>query len=370
MTRIISDMMTIEQIGLAKLFLWNEAERIQTWPEAFGNLEEGREYSRRELAEEVFGLVYRSPKDGRPIRGDLMGNCFGFAKVSEEKVVIHGVNAFRITGRDRYLPNREAIEIGEAYKKGDEDRWTVPLARQIARFEVRTRLMLYLLGKGGGCLTFETPEFFALPTVRAKLVRDGETVALFENNCAEFNNLLREHRAAALGPWWERELGDADCRVSPDFRYTGMLKGLPSTNNLNSNIKGGLFLMKYLGVLESRMDGWTVCNEKALVILGEEIARDFVETETAGGDSSLANLKQLVSRMRDNDGFVIASRLAKSWAAQNGVSANDAEEAFDRFMREQTWNGAVRITARHRGQPRHGRGLFGDDGARKIRIEI
>lgn len=50
-------MKTVKKIGLAKLSLWNETERIQTYPEAFAKLEKGRIYTRRELAEKVSGLI-------------------------------------------------------------------------------------------------------------------------------------------------------------------------------------------------------------------------------------------------------------------------------------------------------------------------
>jgi len=70
-------MKIIKKIGLAKLFLWQEAERIQTRPEVFANLEQGRTYTRRELAEKVFGLFYKSGDGGEPIPKDVMNNCYG-----------------------------------------------------------------------------------------------------------------------------------------------------------------------------------------------------------------------------------------------------------------------------------------------------
>jgi hypothetical protein len=39
-------------------------------------------------------------------------------------------------------------------------------------------------------------------------------------------------------------------------------------------------------------------------------------------------------------------------------------------MRHQIYQGRVRILETHAGQPRLGRGLFGDDMARKIRFDL
>ncbi len=115
-------MKIIKKIGLAKLFLWQEAERIQTWPEAFANLEQGRTYTRKELAEKVFRLFYKAPESKRLVRGDQMNNCFGFRPVSDDKAVIHGVNVIRETNRDRYRPSQDALTIGKAWLKGETEK--------------------------------------------------------------------------------------------------------------------------------------------------------------------------------------------------------------------------------------------------------
>lgn len=382
-------MKSLKKIGLAKLFLWSEAERIQAYPEAFANLDGSRLYTGHELAIEVFGLVekreggstQRNPKGSAPgplktglyHREDPLKNCFGLDPLSDGKVVIRGINCLRKAGKDRFKATEEALAIGQGYKIGkDQDAWAVPLARQIARFEVRTRLFLDLLGREGCCLTFPAQDLFALPSVKARLIRGDESLAPFENQGEEFNRLLQKHRQVALGPWWRGELEHAGYQIDEAFRFEGIQGGPPPTNKLNSNIKASLFLMKYLGVLESRKGGWMVCPERAIEVLGEAIANDFIEAKgmTMQGHSPLSILKSLAGEIRDEGGFVIVSRLARSWASRNGVSSQKAQEAFDQFMREQIYEGTVRIAARHEGQPRHGRGLFGEERMRKIKLEF
>ncbi|QTA78419.1 Uncharacterized protein dnl_06400 [Desulfonema limicola] len=365
-------MKIIKKIGLSKLFLWQEAERIQTWPEAFASLEPGQSYTRRDLAEKIFGLVYKSSEISEPIRKDVMNNCFGFSPVSHEKIVIHGINAFKETGSDRFKPAQEALDIGKSFAKGNEELWTIPLASLIAKFEVRTRLMLYLLGKGGWKIAFENPEFFAYPSVRARLICEDEVIEPFKLGGKGFNRLLHQYRHAALGSFWSRKLINAGYEIADDFVFEAVRQGQPSTNKLNSSIKGSLFLMKYLGILETNGHEWKLCNQKALQILGKTIAEEFLDIseEPLVQDTPLLILKKLTAQSQDSEGFVIVSRLAGSWAAQTGIGSHNAAESFDHFIREQIYKDVIRITSRHQGQPRHGRGLFGDDNARKLKIEF
>jgi hypothetical protein len=48
----------VQSVGLSKLFLWSEAERCHTVPAALAKATPGREYTKREIAEELFGLRF------------------------------------------------------------------------------------------------------------------------------------------------------------------------------------------------------------------------------------------------------------------------------------------------------------------------
>lgn len=365
------DPVILTKIGLSKLFLWPEAERIQTYPEALAGLVEGRAYSKYEIATEIFRLIYVEERKGKAVREHQILNCFGMDASRPGKVAIRGINCLRQIGKDQYEATEEALRIGEAYRDRDEIAWATLLARQVARYEIRTRLILYLIGDGGWRLEFDRPDFFALPSINARLVRDGEMIALFQNQSKAFNRLLQENARISLGPWWKAELAQAGYLLADDFCFQGMREQAPPVNKLNSNIKPGLFLMKYLGVLQSHRGGWIVSGDKAVEVLGKAIANDFV---TAGGlesqKSELSILRELVESSQDSERFVVVSQIARNWATQNRIPIYEAEEAFDRFVREQLYKGNLRVVERHQGQPRHGRGLFGDSGARKIKLEL
>ena len=365
-------MKTINQIGLNKLFLWREAERIQTLPEAFSRIEQNKIYSRRELASLVFRLSYKNDKNAHPIRGEVLRNLFGLNPSGSEKLNIIGFNAFERVATDQYKPRKETICIGAAYRSAkDEDEWIFPFARLLCRFEVRTRLMLHLIGKAGYCLMFKTPAFFANPSSSACLEKEDESIVLFGREKVRFNNLLQEYRQVALGHWWKNEIRDAGYEINPDFKFVGMRADYPSMDKLNSTFKCSLFLFKYLGVLESRYGGWVIYPKRAIEVLGKELAGDFIEDLPENKDESKAEaLKKLFSDIKASDGFVIVSALAKNWARLNGFDIKKAELKLDELMRELLYEGKVIIVARHQGQPRHGRGLFGDDSARKIKIKF
>lgn len=367
-----SDSNLIKRVGLAKLFLWPEAERIQTYPEAFANLRPERVYTRQEVVTEVFGLVYKDAQTGQPVRGSHIENCFGLEPVFGKKVVIRGLNALRQIGPGQYVATEAALQIGQGYRtETDEDDWLIPLAQQLARFEVRTRLLLYLLGRGGWSLTFASPVFYAYPSVRARLERAGESLALFQDKAAAFNRLLHLHSHVALGPWWAMELAGLGYELDEDFCFESIPGGAPSTNKLSSALKSSLFLFKYLGILESVDGGWAVNQTRAVDLLGAEIVIDLVEVpQNNNQDSPLALLKQLAGELQDDSGLVVVSHLARRWAGRNHIAPDEADIVFDQFLRQQLYDGAVRVTLRHQGQPRHGRGLFGEETARKIKLEF
>jgi hypothetical protein len=368
----MDEIKTLRKIGLAKLFLWSEAERIQTYPEAFVNLAPDRKYTKRMLATEVFNLVYAQHDKSRPMRSDQIRNLIGLAQLSDEKVVIRGINLFSVDNGKYFEAKDEAIELGQAYRSDKNgEAWSIHLARQIAKYEVRTRLLLYLIGIGGWRMIFPDVEFFSLPSLKTTLEKDRDIIPLFDNNSFAFNQLLQEHRFVALGPWWKAEIENLGYAIDDGFVFEGVRDELPATNKLNSNIKPGLFLMKYLGVIIQQSGGWSLSEEKAHQILGSAIADDFVCKEyQAATDSPLQILNEITKELEDNEGYIVVSRLAKEWAIRLKIPAYNSAQALDEFIREQLYEENIRILARNQGQPRHGRGLFGDDKARKVKLAV
>jgi len=359
----------ITNIGLNKLFLWMEAERLETFPEAFTKLAAGQTYSKEELVI-LYGLIYRGDdKSSHPVRSDFLRNFYGLEIISSTKVGIHGINALEEVEPGIYRPTQAAIAIGQAYRERDQALWMPALAQLIARYEVRTRLMLYLLGKGGGRLTFPKDEFFGPRSGGAQVtLANGASVALFVEQARGFNELLQKYRWQALGPFWTEEITNKGYEIAHDFCFEGLRDPQPSANKLNSRIKCSLFLFKYLDVLISQGGEWILNPGQATTVLGEEIAQDFVNIEF--DHSPLQRLQTWQTELKDTLGFVVIADLVKRWAEYKLLPISQAEVEFDAWVRQQIYHARIRVLEPHAGQPRLGRGLFGDETARKIRFEI
>ncbi len=362
----------ITRIGLNKLFLWMEAERLESYPEAFARLQAGQKYTKEMLIKEVYGLIYNEKGDSNhPVRSDFMRNLFGLEIAGPEKVSIRGINALREIEPKIFTPTPMALEIGQAYLRRDELSWLQGLARMIARYEVRTRLMLYLLGKGEGRLVFPNEEFFGFASSHAELLQSEKRIALFAEDAKAFNALLQEHRSVAMGRWWTDLIYSEGLEIAPEFGFEGLREPTPPTNKLNSRLKISLFLMKYLGIIQNQGGEWTVKPIRMLEVLGPEIAQDFVLIdEISQTPNPLEWVKEWQSATQDEAGFIVVSELVKQWAERMNIPLSQAEVELDDWMREQSYHGRVRIIEMNQGQPRHGRGLYGDDGARKIKFEI
>lgn len=362
----------INRIGLNKLFLWMEAERLESYPEAFSKLHASQKYTKEMLIESVYGLIYNEKAvSNQPVRSDFMRNLFGLEIAGPEKVSIRGINALREIEPKIFTPTPMALEIGQAYQLRDEPGWLQGLAKMIARYEVRTRLMLYLLGKGECRLVFPNEAFFGFQSNRATLFQSDKRDSLFAEGAKAFNALLQEHRTVALGRWWADVIHAEGLEIAPEFVFEGLRDPTPPTNKLNSRLKISLFLMKYLGIIQNQGGEWTVSPIRMLEVLDSEIAQDFISVDEIS--QSLAPvewIKTWQSAAQDEAGFIVVNALVRKWAEYKNISLPQAESELDGWMREQSYQGSVRIIAMHPGQPRLGRGLYGDDGARKIKFEI
>ena len=360
------DAMIVKKIGLAKLYLWMEAARIESYPEAFALMKADTIYTKKTLALDALGLL--PLETGKFVREDFLNNMFGLAKMNNEKVSIRGINALREVAPGQYEVDPLALEIGQAYRQKDKDAWLSGFTKMIACFEVRTRVLLYLLGKGGCELVFPEGDFFGPRAVRGVLVTPYQKIAIFMDNHKKFNELLQEYRWVALGPWWEKEITALGMGIAEDFRFEGLREKDPPTNVLSTRLKVSLFLMKHQGIIESQQGGWVVNPVRATSILGEEIAQDFVKVEF--DRSPIQHLQDWQSNLQDELGYVVVSELVQRWKEYKSISINEAEIEFDNWIRQQIYHGRIRILETHAGQPRLGRGLNGVETARKIRFEI
>lgn len=207
--------------------------------------------------------------------------------------------------------------------------------------------------------------------MKTVLEKEGKTIQIFGNNGINFNKLLQEHRHISLGPWWKAEIESFGFAIHEDFIFEGIREGPPATNYINSNIKPSLFLMKYLGLIVLKSGGWGLSDKDAERILGAGIAEGFIDSNQPFPQRPpLEILMEAAMALQDDEGYIIVSRLARDWAVGMHIPAYNAAQEFDEFIRKQLYEENIKILARHQGQPRHGRGLFGDDKARKVKLSL
>jgi hypothetical protein len=377
----------IARLGLTKLFLWSEAERFQTYPQAMARLVPGRTYTRRQVAGQLMQLAYEQGKD-KPIRESQTYNLFGFVQVGPDKLLIKGINLLhRVTphgphnvsgltvweqASDEWVPTEAALQMGEAYRLSPGDlRWKHLLAGQLARYEPRTRVLLHLLSHGHA-LRFGSPGYFAGNTQRAQLVGEN-TYALFGEQGAAFNRILFDHAEVAIGPWWREEIEAAGFELAEDYKLEGAMNRPPSTNKVNSALKTALYVFYALDILVEEDGFWFVDADALARHLSPETASDLLGrayVHPLDLSDEWVRLSYVVDEMADERGFFVASEAAERWGELSDLPPGERLMAFDALIRRGIFDERVEVLDRHPGQPRMGRGLLDDDNMRMVKLRV
>lgn len=379
-------MTQIERLGLTKIFLWSEAERFQTYPQAMARLTPGRTYTRQQIGTELFGLTYT--RDRKPRRESLLSNLFGMLQIGRDKLLLRGINLFRrvtpngshrVSGMtvweqasDEWEPTQAALQMGDAYRQSPDDlRWKRLLAEQLARYEPHTRVLLHLLSHGHA-LRFESPGYFAGNTRRAQLMGE-ETYELFGEKGVAFNRLLFDHVEVAIGPWWREEIEVAGFELVEDYRLEGAMNRPPSTNHVNSALKTALYVFYALGILVSDDGAWSIDAEALAQHLNPETASDLLGkayVRPLDLSDEWVRLAYVVDELADERGFVVASEAAERWGELTNLPPGERVTAFDALTRRGIFEERIEVLDRHPGQPRMRRGLLDDDNMRMVKLRI
>jgi len=357
------------RVALPKLFLWSEAARIQEYPEAASRAEPGRVYSRTDLERVVFDIAPTMEFKGGAPRGkgtDGVVNTYGLER-GGSRYRINGINLFALVDTGLRATS-EGVELGKAFREAKADvEWTRILARQLLRREPRTRLVIGLCLAGWQLGVDALSE---IPTGILSLTSpQGETLEVAQRNCEGFNTLLQDNAELALGPLWRNDL-DALGESGP-VAWEGVQGGAPSTNDLPTALKKALTVFFHLRVFGGGPSVWGLdaggladaLSMQELTELGFEGAAPVQLSD----DHAFARaLRDCV----DIDGFLIVSRLAERFGTLLCVPEEDRAAVLDSYVRTAMYHDRLRVLDRHPGQPRMGRGLFGEPGARRVRVEF
>lgn len=356
------------RVALPKLFLWSEAARIQEYAKAASRAEPGRIYSRVDLERIVFDIAptmaYRS---GAP-RGkgtDGVINTYGLER-SGARSRINGINLFERVDKGLRVTG-EGIELGESFREAKADiQWVRVLARQLLRREPRTRLVMGLCLLGWQ-LGVEAPG--GIPTGALSLSSpQGETFEVAQRNCEGFNTLLRDNGELALGPLWRADLESLG--ESGPIVWEGVHGGSPSTNDLPTALKKSLAVFFQIRAFDGGPSVWgTDAGGLADALAVEDLAELGFKDAAPKQLTDDAAFARALRDCADAEGFFIVSQLAERFGELLCVPDEDRAAALDSYVRMAMYHDQLRVLDRHPGQPRMGRGLLGESGARRVRVE-
>jgi hypothetical protein len=357
------------RIALPKLFLWSEAARIQEYPEAAARAEPGRVYSRADLERIVFDIAPTMEFKGGAPRGkgtDGVINTYGIER-SGARYRINGINLFERADKGLRVTS-EGLELGKAFREAEADiDWSRVLAKQLLRREPRTRLVIGLC-LAGWQVGVEAPG--GIPMGGLSLTSPhGETLEFSQRNCDGFNALLIDNAELALGPCWRADL-EALGETGP-LVWEGVQGGTPSTNDLPTALKKALAVFFHIQAFDGGPADWGIDTGGLVDSLAME---DLVELGFEGAaPQRLSDDEAFARALRDcadAECVVIVSQLGERFGELLRVPDEDRVAVLDSYIRTAMYHDKLRVLDRHAGQPRMGRGLFGEPGARRVRIEF
>lgn len=357
------------RIALPKLFLWSEAARIQEFPEALSRAEANRSYSRVEIERELFDVAstlqfqHGAPRGSRT---DGIVNLYGIER-SGDRWRLNGLGLLeRSEGRAK--ATAEGLHLGMIYRDTlHGDAWVVELAQLIATREPRTRLILWLMLRGAelraGFLDSESSTPLELH------FDGGKVLSIRWERTDEFNELLQTHAVELLGPLWSHAI---NLDPAAAILWEGVVRGSsPSTNGLSNALRRSLGLFHHLGLFEGSGGAWVLTPDQLSRLLGDEVLRSLGYDSRA--PERLSDDEAFVRALRDcadAEGFLIVSQLADRFGELLRVPDENRAAVLDSYARTAMYHDQLRVLDRHPGQPRMGRGLFGEPGARRVRVEF
>jgi hypothetical protein len=358
------------RIALPKLFLWNEISRIQEYPAALARALPGRIYTRLEVERELFDIVPTLEFKGGAPRGrrtDGIVNAYGLER-SGDRFRINGIDLLRRQG-DGLKASEAGLQLGELFRGDPAGRaWVILLARQILLREPRTRLLIGLLLKG---YSLAVSVVGTSPTGNLSLIdTHGIAIPITSRGCAVFNELLEANAELALGPSWSNDIVSGGVFVP--IHWEGVQGGTPSLNDLPIALKKSLAVLFHLGLFSGDGEAWQLDAEHIRATFGDDVLNGLgmrlpaVQNALAPDEAFAAALAEV----GDSDGFVVVSQLAESFGRLLGIPSDDCPFALDQFVRGAIYEDRLRVLERHTGQPRMGRGLFGENESRRIRIDF
>ena len=107
-------------------------------------------------------------------------------------------------------------------------------------------------------------------------------------------------------------------------------------------------------------------------MLSPDLTRDLIGAAYSTPDlaDDWQRLAYTLAHLADDQGFVIAAEAVQRWGELADVPDAQRAQSFDTLVRRGIFEGRITLLDHHLGQPRMGRGLFGDDNMRMVRLQV
>jgi len=347
-------------IHLTTDFFWTDTSRIERWPEILKKLPGKIESkSRVDVAKDY--LNYKTDEKGRILRADEVYGMFGLEQKKNKNIIV-GCNLI-VKGDKGYILSEDAKKIAEAYES--DENWELLLAIQLLKYSIRVRAIAIGLINGEG-INFK--EGFLKNNKESFLVLAGDKYYIFNTDNVEknLNTIMEKYKTISIGEFWRNILNfDEDESVEIE----GIVKKEPSLKQAASYFKMPFMLFKHLGWIKEQADNMYVL-DKGLVKkqVGDKIFNSLM-IETFKGELDI--LKELILEHMDERGYFPVSIVGKSLKEKlDIISESSVNRWIDRYFMTGITEKKFRLVGSEQGQPRHGRGLFGDKDQQLIKLEF
>ena len=368
-------------IQLKKVYSWKTT--YHKYPYYLAEADPGKTYRYDEVFTDIFKTGAAPVKKGKGQFGWVKA-VFGLdVDAFNQQVLVEGLGFVKKTGPDQYRLSDTAIELGQSYARDLAGAsWRIIFAEVIARFDIRTRVILYYMGILGYGLRFpgmDTHSAFGKSMKNGQLISSGEMINLLAEVPAEertetsrayvFNQLLDRYRFEILGPFLRSEIESYGLDFSEGLEFQGarILHGRgtrenpePSTNELGSYLSQSLALFADLGlmVFDPLRKAWVINYPKARELFAPEIVQDLFTDRREELFEDL--LRQSYSQMQDADGFVNVRILRETICNHLEIPVGESIRYFNRQVARLVSGGRLAIGKRMGWHAAADDALFGD----------
>jgi hypothetical protein len=345
---------------LTQLVLWYDPARIQSWPAFLSKIPEGTSLK----SPTDFGRLFVTNRmtDNRHTAAEKLGRNLPGLESNKGRFILRGLGLIEAS-ENMYAITTEGRQLAQAYVDDPKGfGWVRLLARLLLTREPRTRVIMRYLSVTGAVLRFERASWFGGSFRMARIEKDGESIAPFapeDDAVPSLRSVLQQNAWWSLGAWRSHPLlaGTENCR------FVGQFQDAFSLHDVGLALRCPFETLLQLGVIQKADGECWLDTIAAARELGADLAEEFGWKSDARSESFLELLGRLVSELRSDTGFVVASELRQA-LLRHGV------ENPDREIAQLESKGGVVIEAEDFGQTRHGEGLFGEPRKQLVKLRV